>query len=95
MTGTKVRKQSAQRIKSGLSRRLTTDQGYGSKMAISNPEGFKLQEAIMQQNTAKNVDTFMRKLDNSAENMMETPITGNARQMFGKAGLETQSDSMA
>lgn len=79
MTGTKIRKQSAQRVKSGLSRRLTNDQGYGSKMAISNPEGFKLQEAILQQNTAKNVDNFMRKLDNSAENMMETPITGNAR----------------
>lgn len=47
------------------------------------------------QNSAKNVDAFMRKLEpTSAENMMETPNTGTMRP-FGKYGMDAQSESNA
>lgn len=73
-----TRKGSAKRIKSGVSRRLNTDQGYGGKVATSGKEGFKLQEAVMKFPDQK-VAQFMKKLEDSAENMMETPQTGTLR----------------
>ena len=45
----------------------------------------------MNQNSHK-VNAFMRKLDDSAENMMETPATGLPRNM---KNFDAQSDSKA
>ena len=61
-------------------------------MATSNPEGARLHETLMNQNHQK-VSNFVRKLDESAENMMETPNTGAAIRPFQK--FDAVSDSNA